>query len=197
MQTYSHLLMTAFAGDRLKKRNVPVSTKALLLGSVLPDLALFALTAWFIVYYRFMAPQVLPDDSVFGTLYDELFFHNPIWIVGHNFFHAPFILAALGVVGYVGARQGWRWGWPLVWLMVGCGLHTVVDIFTHHNDGPLLLFPFDWQMRFSAPISYWDVRHGARVVAPLEHAMDVAIIVYLLWTWLSARRTRAMSSKRV
>lgn len=197
MQTYSHLLMTAFAGDRLKKRNVPVSTKALLLGSVLPDLALFALTAWFIVYYRFMAPQGLPDDSVFGTLYDELFFHNPIWIVGHNFFHAPFILAALGVVGYVGARQGWRWGWPLVWLMVGCGLHTVVDIFTHHNDGPLLLFPFDWRTRFSAPISYWDVRYGARVVAPLEHAMDVAIIVYLLWTWLSARRTRAMSSKRV
>lgn len=187
--------MTAFAGDRLKKRNVPVSTKALLLGSVLPDLALFALTAWFIVYYRFMAPQGLPDDSVFGTLYDELFFHNPIWIVGHNLFHAPFILAALGVAGYVGARQEWRWGWPLVWLMVGCGLHTVVDIFTHHNDGPLLLFPFDWRMRFSAPISYWDVRYGARVVAPLEHAMDVAIIVYLLWTWLDARRTRAMSSK--
>ncbi|HRW48505.1 MAG: metal-dependent hydrolase [Caldilinea sp.] len=187
--------MTAFAGDRLKKRNVPVSTKALLLGSVLPDLALFALTAWFIVYYRFMAPQGLPDDSVFGTLYDQLFFHNPIWIVGHNFFHAPLILAALGVAGYVGARQGRRWGWPLVWLMVGCGLHTVVDIFTHHNDGPLLLFPFDWQTRFAAPISYWDVRHGARVVAPLEHAMDIAIIVYLLWTWLAARRTRAMSSK--
>ena len=83
----------------------------------------------------------------------------------------------------------------MVWLMVGCGLHTVVDIFTHHNDGPLLLFPFDWRTRFSAPISYWDVRYGARVVAPLEHAMDVAIIVYLLWTWLDARRTRAMSSK--
>lgn len=183
--------MTAFAGDRLKKRNVPVSTRALLLGSVLPDLALFALTAWFIVYYRFMAPQGLSNDSVFGTLYDELFFHDPIWIVGHNFFHAPLILVALATAGYMGARHGQRWGWPLVWLMVGCGLHTVIDIFTHHNDGPLLLFPFDWQMRFSAPVSYWDVRYGARIVAPLEHAMDVAIIAYLVWTWLKARRARA------
>lgn len=194
MQTYSHLLMTAVVGERLKKRNVPVSTKALLLGSILPDLALFVLTAWFVAYYRFMAPQGLPNDNVFGALYDEYFFHHPAWIVSHNFFHAPLILVALGTAGYLGAQQGRRWGWPLVCLMVGCGFHTTVDIFTHHHDGPLLLFPFDWQTRFAAPISYWDVRYGAGIVAPLEHTMDLAIVAYLLWTWLKTRRNRTQAA---
>jgi len=190
MQTYSHLLMTAVVGDRLKKRNVPVSTKALLLGSILPDLALFVLTAWFIVYHRFIAPQHLPNEGVFGALYDEYFFHHPVWIVSHNLFHAPLILVMVGTAGYAGACQGRRWGWPLFWLMVGCGFHAMVDVFTHHNDGPLLLFPFDWQTRFAAPISYWDVRYGAGIFAPLEHALDFVLGAYLLWAWLKAKRDR-------
>ena len=187
MQTYSHLLITALAGDRLEKRGITLSKRAFLFGAVLPDLPLIGLTMWFFIYYRWVAPQEFTESHLFGELYDAYFFQNPIWIVGHNFFHAPLILAALIGVGYWGARRGARWGAPLLWLAVACLLHTVIDVFTHRNDGPLILFPFDWQTRYAAPVSYWDPRYGARVFAPIEHLLDIAIVGYLIWGWLRRR----------
>lgn len=191
MQTYSHFLMTALAGDRLQKRQVKVHTKAFLLGSVLPDMALFALTGWFLVYYRWFVPAEQRPDSVFGDLYDQYYFHNPIWIVAHNLFHAPFILTTLGVIGYLGMRRGKGWGAALFWLAIGCGFHSLIDIFTHYNDGPLLFFPFDWRYRFTAPISYWDPQHGGRIFAPFELALDLLMIAYFVVIWLRRRRPQA------
>lgn len=192
MQTYSHLLITAIAGDRLEKRGVAVSKKALLIGAVLPDLALITLTVGFVVYYRAIAPHTYPDATLFGEVYDEYFFHHPLWVISHNFFHAPLILVVLMGIGYWGAQRGARWGRWLFWLASACALHTAIDIFTHRHDGPLLFFPFDWQTRYAAPVSYWDVRYGARLFAPLEHLLDVVIIGYLAWTWWQRRvRTAA------
>jgi hypothetical protein len=190
MQTYSHLLITALAGDRLEKQGIAVSKKAFLFGAVLPDLPLFALTAGFVIQNRILAPQDIPNSELFGAVYDAYFFHHPLWIVSHNLFHAPLFLLALAVLGGVAARYNQRWGRPLLWLAIACGLHTMLDIFTHHNDGPLIFFPFDWQTRFAAPVSYWDPRYGARVFAPVEHLLDVAIVGYLLVMWLRQRSVR-------
>ena len=187
MQTYSHLLVTALAGDRLEKRGIALNKRAFLFGAVLPDLPLIALTLWFFVYHRLIAPQDYTNSQLFGEVYDAYFFRNPVWIIGHNFFHAPLILAVLIGVGYWGAQRGARWGSPLLWLATACLLHSVIDIFTHRNDGPLLLFPFDWQTRYMGPVSYWDPRYGARVFAPVEHLLNVAIIGYLVWSWLKRR----------
>ncbi len=189
MQTYSHLLITAVAGAGLAKRGMAVNTKAFLLGAVLPDVALMVLTIGFVGYYRILAPDAYPTGALFGEVYDDFFFHNPVWVISHNFFHAPLILATLMGIGYWAARQGKRWGAGLFWLAAACGLHTVLDIFTHHHDGPLLWFPFDWQTRYAAPISYWDVRYGAGIFAPIEHVLDLVMIVYLVWSWSRRRRT--------
>lgn len=197
MQTYSHLLITALAGDRLEKRGIFLSKRAFLFGAVLPDLPLIVLTLWFFAYYRWVAPQEYTNSQLFGEIYDAYFFLNPIWIVGHNFFHAPIILVILAGVGYWGARRSARWGSPVLWLAVACLLHSAIDIFTHRNDGPLLLFPFDWQIRYAAPISYWDFRYGAWIFAPIEHVLDILIIVYLIWEWRRQRnslRTTSTSS---
>ncbi|MEZ4675136.1 MAG: hypothetical protein R2932_12925 [Caldilineaceae bacterium] len=32
--------------------------------------------------------------------------------------------------------------------------HTAIDIPLHYDDGPLLLFPFDWKTRFHSPVSH-------------------------------------------
>ncbi|MBW7883589.1 MAG: hypothetical protein H3C34_13305 [Caldilineaceae bacterium] len=188
MQTYSHLIITAFADDRLKQRRIKVSTKAFLLGSVLPDIPLMVLTIWFLVYHRWIAPPVTEAEGIFGRLYDEYFFHDPVWIISHNFFHAPLILGLLGVIGFWALRRGYGWGAPVFWLALAGGLHTAIDVVTHRNDGPLLLFPLDWSYRFTAPVSYWDARYGAGIVAPLEHLMDLAFIIFLLAGWLRRRR---------
>ncbi|MBE7472941.1 MAG: metal-dependent hydrolase [Anaerolineales bacterium] len=188
MQTYSHFLMTAVLNDGLKSRGLPVHTKALLFGSFMPDVPLFLLTLGYVAYRAWIDPR-LPGEHIFGPRYDNLYFHHPLWITGHNLFHAPVLIALmLGVGYYLGLRQQKKWGVALFWFAVACGFHSLVDIFTHHDDGPLLFFPFNWDYRFSAPISYWDSRYGGRIFAPLEHLLDLAILVYFAVAWALRRK---------
>ncbi|MEI2691742.1 MAG: hypothetical protein V9H69_19395 [Anaerolineae bacterium] len=62
-------------------------------------------------------------------------------------------------------RCGWwaeeRDAADLRWLAAGLALHSALDVLTHHDDGPLLLFPFDWRRRWCSPVSYWDQAHHA------------------------------------
>jgi hypothetical protein len=60
-------------------------------------------------------------------------------------------------------------------------LLTAVDMFTHVDDGPVLLFPLDWQMRYKAAVSSWDVAHGARTFRIFEHLLDFLLVAILIW----------------
>lgn len=192
MQTYSHFLMTALLGDRLNKRAEPPATLPplrvgwLALGSVLPDVPLLLLTLGFFAWRRWVRPELM-DEFVFGQTYDTLYFTNPWWIGGHSLLHSPLLIVLYLLLALWAWRQGRAWGAILFWFAVGCGLHSFVDILTHHNDGPLLLYPLDWNLRFSSPISYWDRRYYANIVSPLEHLMDAGILLYFLITRLRQR----------
>jgi len=184
LQTQSHLLLTWFLAHKLGARVEP-HMPAVLAGSLAPDLPLFLLTAWFFAVPR---RREGADGEVFGELYDAYFFEEPLWIVAHNVLHAPFILAALMGLGLWLIRRGGRWGEVLVWFTAGCALHSLIDTFTHHNDGPLLLFPFDWSFRFASPVSYWHPDYFGTVFMPLELAMNVLIVGYFVGRWLRGRQ---------
>jgi hypothetical protein len=63
----------------------------------------------------------------------------------------------------------------------------VVDIATHVDDGPLLLFPLHWTLRFQSPVSYWDRTHYGREFTIFELTLDVLCLGYLygyrVWSW--------------
>lgn len=184
MQTYSHLLLTAFAGERFGASR-GLLRLPLWVGAVAPDVPLYLLT---FVYAGRRWLEGRTPALRFGPEYDALFFGDPTWIVPHNFLHAPLILAALLLLGRWATDAGQRWGPGLVWFTLGAVLHSLTDVFTHHDDGPLLLFPLEWSVRFSSPISYWDSAHYAAVVSPVEHALDLLFVAYLVACW---RRFRA------
>ena len=143
MQTYTHFLLTTVLNQGLRNRRVSVHPKAFLLGAVMPDVPLFVLSVGYMLN-RYRCGQTAAEAPVCGPQYDDLYFHNPWWLAGHNLWHAPFNIILMLAVGYFfGVRRHKNWGVALLWFAVACGLHTVVDIFTHHNDGPLLLFPFN------------------------------------------------------
>lgn len=187
MNTYSHFLMTAVLREQLKARNIPVHTGGVLLGSVLPDVPLIVLTVGYIFYYRVIAP-LPPGEGIFSGRYDALYFDNPVWITLHSLGHAPLLVALLAGIGYYGMHRAKGWGVPLFWFALACGFHSLVDILTHHDDGPLLFFPFNWEYRLMMPISYWDTNHYAAIVAPLEHLMDLGILGGFALGWLRRRR---------
>ena len=87
MQTISHFLMTGAVNHQLRKKTIPIHTKALLIGSVLPDIPFALLTIAGEIYYRWFA---LPptDQSIMEYLHFDLFFTDPLWIISHNFFHS-------------------------------------------------------------------------------------------------------------
>lgn len=164
MRSYSHLLLTAAIQ---KKGWLP--GRAVLLGSVLPDVPLGLLTLAYWLDRRWLRPH-LPDKTRCSPTYNHLFFHNPFWIAAHNFFHAPLILLLLA---WFGRRR------PLLGLAVGCGLHSAIDFATHVQDGPLPAFPLNWHYRLPGPISYWDEQHGGRAFGWFELMLDLVLALYL------------------
>lgn len=177
MQTYSHILLTVWLRSRLAKRRLSPHW-AILLGSFAPDLPLCFLT----LRYFFQQYSLHGSDfSLFGPDYDFYYFQDPLWLVSCNLFHAPAAVLVWIAIGYfAGIRRGSPFWTAFFWFAAGCALHAAIDIATHHDDGPLLGFPFDWETRFHSPISYWDRRHHAAIVAPIEHAIDALILAWAL-----------------
>lgn len=189
MNTPSHLIITA----ALRKGvgcAVAIPRGAFLLGSVLPDVPLFFLAIGSQIYFRYLAVGNSPRMT--EQTFDYLYFNNPWWIASHNLLHSPtLLLIALGALwgarSLVGTRRHWCF-----WFVLGCLLHTALDIPTHVDDGPVLFFPFDWSYRFHSMISYWDRRYYGRQFTVFELTLDLILLGYLwlppLWRWVKQRR---------
>lgn len=138
-------------------------------------------------YHHFMLGWSIADTSHF--VFDQLYFHNPFWITAYNFLHSP-VLLILGLTlcwrgrRNIGSRSHWCF-----WFLVACLFHSVVDIFTHVDDGPLLLFPLEWSIRFHSPASYWNSQHYGREFQWFERVLDIALLIYLLRARLGKRRS--------
>jgi membrane-bound metal-dependent hydrolase YbcI (DUF457 family) len=185
VNTPSHFIMTAAIRQRAGR--APIATRWFLLGAIAPDLALYALSLGGLLYYTRL--QGWSAAASFHYVYDYLYFNNPWWISAHNLLHAPLILLVLLALGW---RARWRpggRGHRLFWFAAACALHSAVDIATHFNDGPLLLFPLEWHTRFASPLSYWDPRHFGRQFAVFELLLDGGLLLYLLRARLRQRRT--------
>lgn len=185
MMTPSHLLVTGLVAHRLRRGGVRVAVAATLVGSVAPDLPLALLTLWFLARAR---PA---GGEWFGELYDAYFFHEPVWIISHNILHAPLILGVLFLVGALLVARQRRVGDAVRWFAAGAAGHTLVDVFTHRHDGPLLLFPLEWSFRIQAPVSYWDPNYGGDVFFRFELAADLLIVGYFLFVLWGRRRAPA------
>lgn len=178
MQTYTHLLLTAVWRKHSQKTTLTDPGKALLLGSVLPDVPLVLISIGYVVHRRWLCPE-LPDKTRCSPTFDFMYFNNPWWIAAHNLLHSPLMILLYLLIAWWAIRHKAWWGPAFMWFALGCGGHSIIDILTHVNDGPVLLFPLDWHMRFTAPVSYWDPAHGGRPFTFFEHTLDVILLIYL------------------
>lgn len=175
MRTPSHFMMTAIINY-----SIPHSqrqTIAFLFGSVLPDIPFTLLTIVYGLYY--MISGSTPDNmNLMEYLHFDLFFRDPVWLIGHNIFHSLVVGFTVFIVAYI--KRDTLWGKRLMWLALGVLLHTVVDIFTHHSDGPLFLFPLNWTYRFESPISYWEPEYFGNVFRIFEYMLNALFLTILL-----------------
>jgi membrane-bound metal-dependent hydrolase YbcI (DUF457 family) len=186
VQSYSHFLLTAVLSRQLRAREAAQPALTFLVGAVAPDVPLALLSGAFLAWGKLTNRR--EEITLCGERYNHLYFNNPLWLAGHNLFHAPLLLLAYALVGFAALRRDRRWARPWLWLVAGCGLHSAVDFLTHADDGPLPFFPFNWRRRFHAPVSYWDPAHGGRAFKRFERLLDLALGVGLVIAWL--RRIR-------
>ena len=93
-------------------------------------------------------------------------------------------------IGYVAWKRDKRWGSNLFWCGFSCTLHTIIDIPLHYDDGPLLLFPFDWETRYYSPVSYWDTKRYGGQFRLFEHALLFILLLWLLSDWWHKKENR-------
>lgn len=200
MNTYSHYIITAYLNRRRKQleenggtaaaqgmKLPPVNSKAFLLGSVLPDFMLIFISAAVIGYNRLFSSSEIARENI-GYFFSYMYFHDWRIIAAHSMFHAPLIILGLYFLGWWGHKRQRPWGQTLIWFALACGLHSAIDILTHFDDGPVLFFPFNWSYRFSSPVSYWDPNNYGNIFAPLEHLLDLGLIIYLVRDWRRRRK---------
>jgi membrane-bound metal-dependent hydrolase YbcI (DUF457 family) len=176
MNTPSHFIMTAALDKALPR--VPIVRGAVLIGSVAPDLPLWMLSIGGLIYYQYILGW--SSAETFRMMFDELYFKHPVWIALHNTLHSPVVLlTGLAVVWRKRRNIGsWQRWW--FWFFLACLLHSIVDILTHADDGPLLLFPLNWSIRFNSPVSYWDSRYYGDRFQQFEFILDAILLIYLL-----------------
>jgi len=187
MRTLSHVLITAGLGAALRGRRVDVHQGAFLAGAALPDLPLAALASGHKAVRIVRGPSPGHSDAPsdrFDVGCHDLFFDDPLWIASYGIPHAPAVIAALWLVGRGTGRSDLRW------LAAGLALHSALDVLTHHDDGPLLLFPFDWRRRWCSPVSYWDQAHHAAPFTVFEYGLDLLLLGALARKGVRAWRTR-------
>lgn len=185
MNTPSHFLLTAAAGRAGMYRHFRPAS--LLWGSVMPDMPLFLLSVISVLTLPLARDMTIAES--FDYMYGVLFFENIFWMIAHNFFHSPTNLLLLFLLTLIVkqfakrvAQQDqinsvivWLWGF-----LLSCGVHSVIDILTHYDDGPLLFMPFNFSLRFHSPVSYWDPAHGGRIFFLVELVLDLVLIIVLL-----------------
>lgn len=183
MNTPSHLIINAAILKKTGRKDIPSS--AFLWGSVAPGIPLGLLSLGYFFYNHYIAVQPVPGGM--SNAFDNLFFNNPWWIAFHNFLHSPVALFAyLVFLWHYRTQPGTRGNWWL-WFVLGCMVHTAIDIPVHATDGPLLFWPLDWHIRFHSPVSYYDPAHYGIQFAIFEITLDILLLGYLFLPKLVAR----------
>ena len=172
----THLVINAAINKKYGKK-FKIIRSAFLWGSVVPDIPLFLLSIGYLIYLRFFTAQSVSIGMSYA--FEHLFFNDPLWIISHNFLHSPTLLVIFAILLWRSQDQSNIRRKQWLSFVFGAIIHTVVDILTHHDDGPLLFFPFDWQTRFYSPISYWDTRYYASQVFWVEVGINILLLGYL------------------
>ena len=161
MNTPAHLLIGAAVMGKAGNRGVIWAAMA---GALAPDLSLYLLAGG-AMYLFGIAPRVVFDVLYFSDAWQTIF------AVDNSFF----------IWGALLALALWRSrAWAVAFAGAGL-LHLALDFPLHHDDGRAHFWPLTSWI-FESPVSYWDERHGAAWVAPVEAALAVAAAVRL-WLW--------------
>jgi hypothetical protein len=159
VNTTSHLILNLAI---LRRPAQPQVTWPVLLGALLPDIAMFVFYGWAKLVAR-LPEAVIWREAFFSERWQNVF------AVGNS---VP--LAAIGL-GIAAALQRPLWAFCFASML----LHHLGDLPLHHDDAHRHFFPLS-NFRLISPVSYWDPQHYGTLVALVELVAVLAASAYLL-----------------
>lgn len=158
MITPSHSVLNLAILRRVRQ---PHLTWPTLVGSWLPDAALF-------IFYGWARWVRMPEITIWQEAYYEPFWQD-IFAVGNSI---PLALVGISVFIWQ-KRPAW------VTLFASMLLHHLEDLPLHHEDAHRHFWPLS-NFRFISPVSYWDENHYGRYGALLELVLVLFASLFLL-----------------
>lgn len=180
MKTPTHIAINYLLFKRFK---IPEPLqKYFLIGGALPDLPICFIFA--VVYLQ--SSGHAEGIAAFRKLYET----DALVIGLHNLLHSPVSLALLLTLEFLFGKHRSKWAF----LLAGCFIHSLVDIYTHVDDGPLMFWPFNWELRFTSVLSHWDSNFGSIYVVLTEvFILCAAAITY----WIHRQRRADVTYKNI
>lgn len=172
MNTPAHLLIGWAAFGRKHSERLAI---AALIGALMPDLSLYVMAGTSLFLLE------IPPSVVFGELYFSGAWQT-VFAIDNSFI-------VWGVLFALAVAFKRDWGIAL------CGaalLHLALDFPLHHDDGRAHFWPVsNWI--FESPVSYWDHRHHAAIVGPMELALAAGCAFAIIGKQLLRKTTLAVA----
>lgn len=171
MQTPGHIIINL---GILGHRHRPKWTLPIIIGAILPDVAIF----WFYLWSRFI--QGHSERAIWDTLY-----FSPDWQNIFALFNSiPLAFFGLCLALYYKRNE-------IAILCTSILLHCLEDLPLHSDDGHRHFWPFS-EFRFESHVSYWDPQHHGAWGAGLETTM-VLVASYFLFRRARSRWEKGIS----
>ena len=162
MQTPTHtLLALAF----LAKKGRPTRNRAVLIGSLMPDIFIYICWAW-------LSINGVSQDKI----WNEIYFESGVQFWGAISNSIPLFLGFV-VLGWFTRKK--KYGGLLLFLALAALIHIASDFPVHAEDAHQHFWPIS-EWRFYSPLSYWDVRHFGRSVGFVETLLGLGLVMVLL-----------------
>ncbi len=168
MMSQTHVLM---ASALLARPNQKLRASAILIGAIVPDLAIFALFGW----SKFAG---IPEATVWRDLYWQQPWQT-LTALGNSIpLYGALLL--LAVIFLRAPRALFRPGTFLLFFALAALIHVLGDLPVHVRDAHRHFWPLtDW--KFISPVSYWNPNHHGDVFKYFEFALGVILSLVLMF----------------
>ncbi len=174
MNTQTHVLLAAAL---LAKPGEPARNTAIVVGALVPDLAIYSLFVW----SKFAG---IPERTVWSELY-----YQPPWSDAVTVGNAAPLYIALLVIG-LASSQWTRLASLLTYFSIAALLHLATDFPVHVDDAHAHLWPLS-EWRFRSAVSYWNPSHYGDWFALFEIGIGI-LLSYILWRRFHALWVRVL-----
>ena len=159
--THTLLALALFTRKDEKVRNWNVFA-----GSVIPDS--FIYVGWLVLTYVYKIPK--------ETIWDEVYFDEPMQTIASLFNSVPLYVAILGIGFYF---RKTIWGMAMMFFGLAALSHIALDFPVHNHDAYAHFQPFtDW--KFISPISYYERHLHGNMVGLVDAGLAIGASV-VLW----------------